>query len=96
MAFTLDHVKILLKSNSVYEFRNAESAICDRLKKSPRVTQTKLYVSLTLTKTVKGEILVERDIPDAVENAIALRKVCLSCMFFLINKLGYTLASFSV
>ena len=73
MAFTLDHVKNLLESNSVYELRNAESVICDRLKKSPRVTQTKLYTSLTLTKTVKREIQVERDIPDAIENAAALR-----------------------
>ena len=73
MAFTLDHVKNLLESNSVYELRNAESVICDRLKKSPRITQTKLYASLTLTKTVKREILVERDIPDAIENAVALR-----------------------
>ena len=73
MAFTLDHVKNLLESNSVYELRNAESVICDRLKKSPRVSQTKLYASLKLTKTVKREILVERDIPDAIENAVALR-----------------------
>ena len=73
MAFTLDHVKNLLESNSVYELRNEESVICDRLKKSPRVTQTKLYASLTLTKTVKREILVERDIPDAIDNAVALR-----------------------
>ena len=73
MAFTLDHVKNLLESNSVYELRNVESVICDKLKKSPRVTQAKLYASLTLTKTVKREILVERDIPDAIENAAALR-----------------------
>ena len=73
MAFSLDHVKNLLESNSVYELRNAESVICDRLKKSPRVTQTKLYESLTVTKTVKREILVERDVPDAIENAVALR-----------------------
>ena len=73
MAFTLDHVKNLLENNSVYELRNAESVICDKLKKSPRVTQTKLCASLTLTKTVKREILVERDIPDVIENAVALR-----------------------
>ena len=73
MAFTLDHVKNLLESNSVYELRNAESVTCDRLKKSPRVTQTKLHESLTVTKTVKREILVERYIPDATENAITLR-----------------------
>ena len=59
MAFTLDNVKILLVSNSVYELENVESVICDRLKKSPRVPQTKLNESLTITKTVKREILVE-------------------------------------
>ena len=73
MVFTLDHVKKLQESNSVYEIRNAESVICDRSKKSPRVTQTKLYESLTVTKTVKREILVEREVTDAIENAVALR-----------------------
>ena len=73
MAFTLDHVKSLLKSNSVYQLRNAELVICDRFEKIPRVTQTKLYESLIVTKTVKREILVERDLPNAKENAVALR-----------------------
>ena len=73
MAFTLDHVKSLLKSNSVYELRNTELVICDRFKKTPRVTQIKLYESLTVTKTVKREILVERDLPNAKENVVALR-----------------------
>ena len=73
MAFTLDHVKSLLKGNSVYELRNAEPVICDRFKKAPRVTQTKLYESLTVAKTVKREILVERDFSNATENAVALR-----------------------
>ena len=65
MVFTLDHVKSLLKSNSVYELRSAESVISNRLKNTHRVTQTKLYESLTVTKTVKREILVERDFPNA-------------------------------
>ena len=73
MAFTLDHVKIFLKSNSIDELRNAESVICDRSKKTTRVNKTKLYESLTVTKTVKREILVERDLPNATENAVALR-----------------------
>ena len=42
MAFTLDHVKSFVKSNSVYELRNVEPEIFARFKKSPRVTQTKL------------------------------------------------------
>ena len=73
MALTLDHVKNVLESNSVYELRNAESVICDRLKKSPWVTQTKLCESLTVTKTVRREILVEQDVPNVIENAVALR-----------------------
>ena len=52
MTFTLDHVKSLLKSNLVYELRNAQSVICDRFKKSPRVTQTKLFESVTVTSQV--------------------------------------------
>ena len=35
----------LLKSKSVYELRIVESVICDRLKKTPRVTATKLCES---------------------------------------------------
>ena len=73
MVFSLDHVKSLLRSNSVYELRNAELVICDRLKQTPRVTQTKLCESPTVTKTVKREILVERDVPNAKENAVPLR-----------------------
>ena len=61
------------ESNSVYELRNAESVISDRFKKTPRFTQTKLYKSLTATKSAKREILVERDLPNATENAVALR-----------------------
>ena len=45
----------------------------DSKKKTPRVTQTKLYESLTITKTVKREILVELHLPNAKENGVALR-----------------------
>ena len=43
------------------------------IKKYPRVTQTKLCESLTVTKTVKREILVEQVIPDVIKNAVVLR-----------------------
>lgn len=59
MAFTLENVKNLLESDSVYELRNAESVISDRFEKSPRVTQTNHYAYLTVTKAIKREILVE-------------------------------------
>ena len=71
--FILDEGKNLLESNSVYELENAESVICDSFKKSPWVTPTKLHESLTVTKTVEREILMERDIPDTTENDIVLR-----------------------
>ena len=61
MVFPLDHVEILLKSDSVYELRNADLAM--------------------------------RDLPNAIENDVALRYVCLSYTFFSISKFGYTLAS---
>ena len=77
MVFTLDHMKSLLESNSVYELRNAESVICDRSKKFPRVTQTKPYESLTVTKTVKRGIRIERDVPDVIENEVSVSKLCL-------------------
>ena len=78
-------MKSLLEINSVYELRNAESVICDRFKKSPWITKTKLYQSLTVTKTVKREILVERDVPDVIEIALALKLVCLSCAYVFIS-----------
>ena len=71
MAHTLDLMKGLLKSNSVYELRNAGSVLCDRLEKTLRVTQPKLCKSLTVTKTVKTETLIERHLPNAIENAVA-------------------------
>ena len=73
MEFTLENVKNLLESDSVYELRNAESVISDRFEKSPRVTQTNHYAYLTVTKAVKRQILVEWDVPSIIENAVALR-----------------------
>ena len=73
MAFNLERVNSLLESNSVYELRDAESTLCDRLDKFPRVTQTKLCKPPTVTKTVKREVLVERDVTDDIENAVDLR-----------------------
>ena len=65
-------MKKLPESNSVFELRNVESVICGRLK-SPRFTQTKLNESFTVKRTVKREILVEQEVPDAIKNAVALR-----------------------
>ena len=40
----------------------------------PYLSQSKLYEHLTVLKTVRGDLLVERDIPDGCSGkAIALR-----------------------
>ena len=47
----------------------------ERLKKAPLLTQRKLYEFLTVTKTVKIDMLVEQDVQDAIENVVALKYV---------------------
>ena len=54
-------------------------------KKTPRVTQTKLYESLTVTKTAKREILVERDLPNTKENAVALSEISMSKLYVFLS-----------
>ena len=66
-------MKSLLENNSIYKLRNAESVISEKFEKSPLITQRKLYECLT--KTVKREILSERDVHDVTEKAIALGKL---------------------
>ena len=46
--------------------------IFDGLNKAPLPTQRKLCEFLTVAKTVKREILVKRDVPESIENAVAL------------------------
>ena len=55
----------------------------ERLKKAPLLTQRKLYEFLTLTKTAKKEILVEQDVPDVIENVVALKYLFVS--YILLN-----------
>ena len=43
MGITSDHVKCLLKSNSVSEIINAQSVAPDRFKNVPLLTHRKLY-----------------------------------------------------
>lgn len=74
MVFTLDHVKTLLESNLVSELRNVQSVISKRLEKGPLLTQSNIYELLTVTKTGYRKIPFERDIPDIIENVVALMK----------------------
>ena len=63
MAFSLDHVKVLLETDSVMELKNTQSMIADKFKKPPLLFQGRIYKLLTNTKTVKREIMLERDVP---------------------------------
>ena len=74
MVFTLDHVKTLLESNLVSELRNVQSVISKRLEKGLLLTQSNIYKLLTVTKTGYRKIPFERDIPDIIENVVALMK----------------------
>ena len=56
MAFTLDYVENLLERNSVVLAQKCRVSDMLWIKKTPTVTQTKLYESLTVTKTIKREI----------------------------------------
>ena len=72
MAFSLDHVKVLLETDSVMELKSIQSMIAGKFKRPPLLSQGRLYELLTITKTVKREIMLERDVP-AEHNTVALR-----------------------
>ena len=72
MAFSLDHVKALLETDSVMELKSIQSMIAVKFKSPPLLSQGRLYELLTITKTVKKEIILERDVP-AEHNTVALR-----------------------
>ena len=74
MAFTVEHVKSLLQRDLVTELEKAKINIVAKIKQVPYLSQSKLYEHLTVLKTVRRDLLVERDIPDGCSGkAIALR-----------------------
>ena len=72
MAFSLDHVKALLETDSVMDLKSIQSMIAGKFKRPPLLSQGRLYELLTITKTVKREIMLERDVPAEYGNAVAL------------------------
>ena len=72
MAFSLDHVKVLLETDSVMELKSIQSMIAGKFKRPPLLSQGRLYELLTITKTVKREIMLERDVPAEHGNAVVL------------------------
>ena len=63
MALTAEHVKSLLHRNLVTESEKVKINIVAKIKQVPYLSQSKLYEHLTVLKTVRRDLLVERDIP---------------------------------
>ena len=73
MAFSLDHMKALLETDSVIELKNTQSMVVGKFERPPLLSQRRLYEFLTTTKTVKREIMLERDVAAEHGNAVALK-----------------------
>ena len=63
MAFSLDHVKESLETNSVMELKSIQSMIVGKIKRPPLLSQGRLYELLTIAKTVMRKLMLERDVP---------------------------------
>ena len=66
MAFTIEHMKSLLQRDLVTELEKAKTNIAAKIKQVPYLSQSKFYEHLAVLKTVRRDLLVERDIPDVV------------------------------
>ena len=55
------------------EFTNIQSMIVCKFKRPPLLSQGRLYELLTTIKTVKREIMLEREVPAEHGNTAALR-----------------------
>ena len=72
MAFSLDHVKASLETNSVMELKSIQSMIVGKIKRPPLLSQGRLYELLTITKTVKRKLMLERDVPGQLSMVMLL------------------------
>ena len=72
-SFSLDNVKALLETDSVMELKSIQLMIAGQFKRPPLLSQGRLYLLLTITKTHNWEIMLERDFPAEHGNAVALR-----------------------
>ena len=64
MAFTVEQVESLLQRELVTELEKVKINIIAKIKQFPYLSQSKLYEHLTVLKTFRRDLLVERDIPD--------------------------------
>ena len=61
MMLIVEHVKILLQCDLVTELEKLKMNIIVEIKQFPYLSQSKLYEHLTVLKTVRRDLLVERD-----------------------------------
>ena len=74
MAFRVEQVKSLLQRDLVTELEKVKINIIAKIKQFSYLSHIKLYEHLTVLKTVRGDLLVECDIPDGCSGkVIALR-----------------------
>ena len=60
----------LLNRDLVTELEKAKINLIAKIKQVPYLSQSKLYEHLTVLKTVRRDLLVERDIPDGYSQKV--------------------------
>ena len=77
---TLFHYDVLFgpresvaRNGFCHGIKKFQTMIAGKFKRLPLLSQGRLYELLTITKTVKREIMLERDVPAEHGNAVALR-----------------------
>ena len=73
MEFALENVKTFLEKDLTNELKNVRAELFNQIKLPLVLGKGKLYDLLTIVKTVRRDISVERDVPDHVSNFMALR-----------------------
>ena len=74
MVSTVERMKRLLQRDLVTELERVKINKIAKIKQYPYLSQRKVYRHLTVLKTVRGDLLVERDILDGCsEKTITLR-----------------------
>ena len=85
MAFTVEHVKSLLPRNLVNELEKVRINIVAKIKQVPCLSQSKLYEHLTVLKTVRRDLLVERDIPDGYSQKVRGKIIIFYIIYWKMN-----------
>ena len=73
MEFALENVKTFLEKDLTNELKNVRAELFKQIKLPLVLGKGKLCDLLTIAKTVRRDISVERDAPDHVSNFMALR-----------------------